>query len=114
MNTQTQAAYSRPIEMPSTRLQGLCNFVQMVINQIEAGDHENALLTAVDLLDTLQSQSNPFSSIASEKDNAMLAELKRRHTQEVIEAMAKARADGIAEGEAAEKLRMSRILGLAA
>jgi hypothetical protein len=106
--------YSREIEMPHTRLQGLCNFVQMVINQIESGDHRNALLTAVDLLDTLQGQSNPFSSVTSEKDNAMLAELKRQHMQEVVEAMDKARADGFAAGVDAEKDRMAKALGLIA
>jgi hypothetical protein len=108
------AFYSREIKMPSTRLQGLCNFVQMVINSIEAEQHENALLTAVDLLDTLEGQSNPFSSITSEKDNAMLAELKRQHTQDIIEAMAKARDDGFAAGVASEKDRMAKTLGLIA
>lgn len=106
--------YSRDIKMPSTRLQGLCNFVQMVINSIEAGKHESALLTAVDLLDTLEGQSNPFSSITSEKDNAMLAELKRLHATEVSEAIIKAHAAGVVEGEANQKRKMVELLGLAA
>lgn len=108
------AFYSRKIEMPHSRLQGLCNFVQMIINAIEAGQHENAMLTAVDLLDTLEGQSNPFSSITSEKDNAMLAELKRQHAVEVAEAMAAAHADGFAKGEASQKQKMVELLGLAA
>lgn len=108
------AYYSREIKIPGTRLQGLCNFVQMVINSIEAGQHESALLTAVDLLDTLEGQSNPFSSITSEKDNAMLAELKRQHSVEVAEAMATAHADGFAKGEASQKQKMVELLGLAA
>jgi hypothetical protein len=106
--------YSRKIEMPATRLDGLCNFVQMIVNSLEAKDHESALLTAVDLLDTLQGQSNPFSSITADKDNAMLAELKRLHMTEMVDAMAKARADGFAAGEQAQKQKMVELLGLAA
>lgn len=106
--------YSRKVEMPKTRLDGLCNFVQMVINQIEAGSPQEALLTAVDLLDTLRGQSNPFSSITSEKDNAMLAELKRQHAAEVADAIVKAHADGFGSGELAEKARVAQLLGLAA
>jgi hypothetical protein len=106
--------YSRELKMPHTRLDGLCNFVQMVINALEAGNTESALLTAVDLLDTLRGQSNPFSSITSEKDNAMLAELKRQHAAEVSEAIIRAHADGFAKGEQAHKLKMVELLGLAA
>lgn len=106
--------YSAKIEMPKTRLDGLCNFVQMVINQIEAENPREALLTAVDLLDTLRGQSNPFSSVTAEKDNAMLAELKRQHAAEVSEAIIKAHAEGFAKGEIAEKARMAQVLGLAA
>lgn len=106
--------HSRKIEMPSTRLGGLCNFVQMIINSLEAGETNNALLTAVDLLDTLSGQSNPFSSITSEKDNAMLAELKKQHAAEVAAAIIKAHAAGVVEGEANQKRKMVELLGLAA
>jgi hypothetical protein len=106
--------YSRKIEMPSTRLQGLCNFVQMIINSLEAGEHNSALMTAVDLLDTLSGESNPFSSITSEKDNTMLAELKRQHAAEVADAIVKAHAAGVTEGEANQKRKMVDLLGLAA
>lgn len=106
--------YSRKIEMPQTRKEGLCNFVQMIINQLEAGKSNEALLSAVDLLDTLEGESNPFSSITSEKDHALANELERKHQQEMVAAMAKARADGIAEGETIQKRKLSEILGLAA
>lgn len=106
--------YSRKLEMPATRLGGLCNFVQMIINSLEAGETNNALLTAVDLLDTLGGKSNPFSSITSEKDNAMLAEIKKQHAAEVAAAIIKAHASGVAEGEAAQKRKMVALLGLAA
>ena len=45
--------YSREITMPADRKEGLCNYVQMIINRLEAGDHREALLTAVGLLDDL-------------------------------------------------------------
>lgn len=106
--------YSRKIEMPKTRLDGLCNFVQMVINQLEAENPNEALLIAVDLLDTLRGQSNPFSSITSEKDNAMLAEITRQHAAEVSDAIIKAHAEGFTKGEESQKRKLVELLGLAA
>ena len=47
------AYYSRQITEPATRLEGITNHLQMVINRLEAGDEREALLTAVDLLDRL-------------------------------------------------------------
>lgn len=106
--------YSRPIEMPKTRLDGLRNFVQMIVNQIEGGDHTNALMTAVDLLDTLTGSANPFASITSDKDNRMIEELKRQHAKEMGDALARAEQDGVKRGIAAEKARMARVLELVA
>lgn len=106
--------YSRELKTPNTKREGLCNFVQMIVNKIEAGQAEEALLTAVDLLDTLSGEANPFASITSEKDNAMLAEIKRQHAAEVADAIVKAHAEGFAQGEAAQKRKMVELLGLAA
>lgn len=41
--------YTQNIEMPNDLQQGLANFVQMIINDIESGDEREALLKAVDL-----------------------------------------------------------------
>lgn len=106
--------YSRPLEMPETRLDGLRNFVQMIVNQIEGGDHANALLTAVDLLDTLTGSANPFASITSDKDNRMIEELKRQHATEMGAALGRAEQDGFHRGVAAEKARMAKALELVA
>jgi hypothetical protein len=106
--------YSRELKMPNSKLEGLCNFVQMIINKIEAGQTEEALLTAVDLLDTLSGQANPFASITSEKDNAMLAELKHQHTAEMLDAITRSHAEGFAQGEQAQKRKLAEMLGLAA
>lgn len=106
--------YSREIKMPVTRKQGLCNFVQMIINQIESGNSREALLTAVDLLDTLSGEANPFSSITSGKDNAMIEELKRKHAAEMSEAIIKAHAAGVDQGKTEQKRALAEMLGLAA
>lgn len=47
--------YSKPIETPITMKEGLCNFVQMIINAAEEGDSREAMLRAVDLLQDLDS-----------------------------------------------------------
>lgn len=47
--------YTRKIEMPKTKTDGLRNFVQMIVNEIEAGNHNEALLKAVDLLNDVGS-----------------------------------------------------------
>lgn len=106
--------YSREIEMPKTRLDGLCNFVQMIINQAEAGNTREALLTAVDLLDTLRGSSNPFSSITASKDNRLLGELERKYAADKAAAIIKAHQDGFERGVAAEKARMAKALELVA
>lgn len=46
--------YSRELTEPKDMAEGLQNFVQMIVNQIEAGEHHSALMLAVDLLDDLR------------------------------------------------------------
>lgn len=106
--------YSKQIEMPTTRLQGLLNNVQMIINQAEQGDAREALLIAVDLWDTLQGQSNPFSSITAEKDSRLHSELARQHQEAMSAAIIKAHADGFDEGMRVERARIAALLGIAA
>lgn len=108
------AYYSRELKTPVTRLDGLLNFVQMVINRLEAGEHHEALMVAVDLWDTLHGTANPFASITADKDNALIEEINRKHALEKADAIVRAHADGFAKGEQAEKARMAKVLGLAA
>jgi len=42
-------SYALNIEMPKNMQEGLANFIQMIINDLEAGDAREALLKAVDL-----------------------------------------------------------------
>jgi len=73
----TALYYSKPVIPPATRKDGLLNFVQLIINRIEAGDINEALLTAVDLLDTLSGNANPFAGVTDDISRpAMEAELR--------------------------------------
>lgn len=65
-------SYAREIKMPATKKDGLCNFVQMIINRIEAGEHREALLVAVDLLDTISGDTNPYAEITGDAAPAMM------------------------------------------
>ena len=46
-------SYSQSLEMPENAQEGITNFVQMIINQIEAGNPQEALMLAVDLRNDL-------------------------------------------------------------
>lgn len=48
--------YSQELRMPGSTKQGLVNHTQMIINHLEDKNYREALLTAVDLLDRLQSK----------------------------------------------------------
>jgi hypothetical protein len=57
--------YSRKIEMPKTRKEGLLNAIQLIINAAERGDSREAMLLAVDLKDTIDGNANPWSAITN-------------------------------------------------
>lgn len=48
--------YSQEICMPKNAQEGIMNFVQMIINDLEAGETRDALLKAVDLKNDLASK----------------------------------------------------------
>ena len=106
--------YSREIKMPATKLEGLQNFVQMIINAIERDDARAALLTAVDLLDDLSSKSNPYSEITDGKGNMQIVKLQEQHSNELADAIKKAHADGVEAGVSQERARIANMLGVAA
>lgn len=104
------AYYTREIEMPKTRREGLQNFVQMVINKIEAGDNEKALLTAVDLLEDLRCGIYDDAMANAKGYDAMAKELTAKHQAELFIATKQGYDRGISD----EKERMAKALGLAA
>lgn len=52
--------YSREIELPKTKQDAMANAIQFIINNIEAGKSQEALLQAVNLLDDVRCKSNPY------------------------------------------------------
>ena len=106
--------YSREIKPPKTTKEGLLNFVQMIINDIERKQHQEALYRAVDLLDTLSGKANPYASITdgSPVQDAAIEALKTQHTQELESAVAKAKEEGFIEGLRAQQKHTANVLGL--
>lgn len=103
-------SYTRPIEMPATKRDGLLNFVQMIVNEIEAGNAREALLKAVDLHQDISSGAYDTAMQDALGANAIAEELTRKHQAEVVKASEAAYLDGIR----AERGRVAGLLGLAA
>ncbi len=70
----TGTFYSREIQKPKDRREGFANFVQLIINNIEAGEPQQALLGAVDLLDCITGNANPYVSITDDDVSRVKAE----------------------------------------
>ena len=102
--------YSREIKVPTTRREGLANFVQIIINKIEAGEINGALMAAVDLHQDLTTGIYDDAMTDKNAQLAIIKEMEAKHTADIIAAAQKGREDGIAE----EKARMSKALGLMA
>lgn len=108
--------YSRQVTMPKTRREGLRNFVQMIINDIEAENYQEALLRAVDLCDEFEG-SGYSDVIEGERGknvrdaiDAALKEAAAKHA----EVLAQATSDAYERGIADERKRMAAVLGLTA
>lgn len=106
--------YSRAITMPKTSREGFQNFVQMIINCIESGEHNEALLKAVDLLDTISGKASPYTGVTDEAIgfHRMISELKDKHQKDMAKAIATAMKDGIEEGRKLQRAETAKRLGL--
>lgn len=102
--------YSREITMPANKREGLANFVQIIINRLEAGEPREALMAAVDLHQDITTGVYDDAMTDANGMQALVAEMEAKHTAEIIAAAQKGREDGIAE----EKARMAKSLGLLA
>lgn len=60
--------YTAEINPPRSTLEGLANYVQMIINEIEAGNTREALMKAVDLRQDLDSNASPYKHTAVKLD----------------------------------------------
>lgn len=102
------AYYTREIKMPTTRREGLANFVQIIINKIEAGEVNNALLAAVDLHEDLVTGVYDDAMTDHSAQQAIIKEQEAKHAADIIAAAERGRENGIRE----EKARMAAALGL--
>jgi uncharacterized transporter YbjL len=105
--------YTREIAMPATKREGFANFVQIIINRLEAGETQEALLGAVDLLNDIVCGAYDNAMTDSKGITAIAQEVQKKHVQETIEAAKRGYALGYDLGVDAEKKRMAAVLGLA-
>lgn len=68
--------YSRELKTPANMREGLANAVQSIINNLEAGNPGEALYQAVDLLDDVRSESNPYRIDAPPKRKSKRSEYR--------------------------------------
>lgn len=99
--------YTRPIEMPTTRKEGLANFVQLIINRLEAGDAREALLTAVDLRNDLEGTVYDGAAESNGPATILLSE----HDAQMATVKAEAYRKGFAAGEAAKAKAVRAVIG---
>lgn len=100
--------YSREIKMPATRKEGVANYVQMVINRLEAGDTREALLTAVGLLDDLS--GSVYDGVFDEAAGPATI-LLSEHDAQVSAAKTEAFRKGFEAGEKAKAKALKELLG---
>ena len=87
--------YTRDIEMPKTKRDGLANFVQLIINSAEAGDAREAMLKGVDLLDDIQCGNYDDAMTDAKAINTALNEQIARHQTEITDAYQRGFSDGV-------------------
>jgi len=101
-------AYTREIKRPKNLEEGLQNFVQMIINCLEAGDHREALLKAVDLHQDLCCGAYKAVSAPELNDSVPMAE----HIRAVERARKEGADAGMRAGANAVRSELKRVLGV--
>lgn len=109
--------YSAEVKKPSNKKEGLMNFVQMIINDAEAGDAREAMYKAVDLLNDLRSGIYDCAIGGDEikkaqNDKIVTSNLIENMKKESIKAENDAYAKGFDDGMAVVRKKMSEALGL--
>lgn len=99
--------YSREVKTPANKKEGLENFIQMIINQLEGDKPENAIYTAVDLLQDVR--FGTYDNIETGNIVGRLhSELDAKHQLEIV----KTREGAFAAGQASARMEMAKRLGL--
>jgi len=107
--------YSQEIKAPKNMKEGLQNFVQMIINEIEAENHHEALMKAVDLLNDLWTEDGPYSSVVVESAQEEVERLKDQHKREMGQLQRETdKLLGLAhhKGRKDKELEIRKVLGL--
>ena len=99
--------YTREIKRPKNKEEGLQNFVQMIINCLEAGDHREALLKAVDLHQDLT--SGIYREVVAPELNDFVP--MGEHIRAVEKARVEGSDAGMKAGANAVRAELKRILG---
>lgn len=102
------AYYTQEIKAPTTKAEGLENFVQMIINQIEAGNADAALLLAVNLHQDLT--CGAYKEVTT-PDLTEASVPMAEHLRAVEAARAQASDAGMKAGANAVRAEMKRLLG---
>lgn len=105
--TNLKQCHSREIKMPTTKKEGLENFIQMIINRLEDGDSKEALLLAIDLWNDVSSGIYNDVQTGSLLSN-LRAELDAKH----LDQLAKERARAFTAGQEHARAEISKRLGL--
>lgn len=102
--------YSKEITLPTTKRDGLENFLQIIINKLEAGDKNEALLATVDLLHDVQCGAYDDAMADSKGRDLLGKEIQAKHTAEIIKTAEVNYERGVSD----EKARMAKALKLVA
>ena len=108
-----------PMKMPRSPLEGLRNHVQMIIDHLDGGDDREALLTAIDLRDSLLGQwgtvvaDDPDAPTITKRSlDATLARERKASGQQFADATALAYEQGRTDERRAIAARIVSALGL--
>ena len=107
----TTTYYTQEIKTPKNRKEGLQNWIQLIINLLEAGNSNEALLQAVDLLNDVR--CGAYNDLDGKAGNLMAtlhAELNAKHAAEI----AMAREDAFSAGQTHARTEIAKRLGLMA
>ena len=101
--------YTKEIKPPKTMKDGLCNFIQMIINAAESGDSREAMLLAVDLLGDIQSGDYDTNIV---DENALLIDHLEKEKIKAEKLAISEYARGVRDGAIQKQREIAVVLGL--
>lgn len=110
----TKKHYSAEIQHPNNLKEGLQNFVQIIINDIESNKPQNALFTAVDLLNDLRfgTYNDACKDIPKEVETTKTISLLSNQIKKLEVSVKENYNQGLIDGNKQAKLDIKEALGL--